>query len=107
MSLFNENLYNACQSFSRKTNGPNNRKSNFKKNWYDNDCKKKQQEFYESLDNFRRDKSDTNRTQMTRNRNEYKTMNRKKKYEFDTKQTRKLEALRYKNAKEYWKLLKI
>ena len=42
---------------------------------------------------------------MVRKRSEYKTLIRNKKYAYDKLQSRKLESMRFKNAKEYWKML--
>ena len=46
------------------------------------------------------------RVTMTTSRSQYKALIRSKKLSYDNNQTHKLEALRYKNAKEYWRLLK-
>ena len=43
---------------------------------------------------------------MTRARADYKTLIRKKRRDHDKLETIKLQKLRFKNAKEYWKLLK-
>ena len=74
--------------------------------WYDCKCKEKQKEFYKSLNSYRREKSNLNRQNMVRKRSEYKTLIRNQKYAYDKLQTRKLESMRFKNAKEYWKMLK-
>ena len=43
---------------------------------------------------------------MVKSRSAYKQYNRRKRYQNNKKQTQKLENARFKNAKEYWKLLK-
>ena len=43
---------------------------------------------------------------MVKSRSAYKQLIRRKRYQYDKKQTQKLENARFKNAKEYWKLLK-
>ena len=43
---------------------------------------------------------------MVKNRSTYKQLIRKKRYQYDKKETQKQEEARFKNAKEYWKLLK-
>jgi len=43
---------------------------------------------------------------MARTRSQYKSLLRSKKIQYDDTQTKKLNQLKVKNAKEYWKLLK-
>ena len=44
---------------------------------------------------------------MVKSRSAYKQLIRRKRYQYDKKQTQKLENARFKNAKEYWKVLKV
>ena len=76
------------------------------KPWYDLSCKEKQCYFYEMLHIFRNNKSNENRKKLTKARTDYKNIIRNKKREYDKYQTKKLEENRFKNAKDYWKLLK-
>lgn len=77
-----------------------------KQPWFDDDCRIKRNEFYYCLNIFRFDKSDVNRVNMVSARSIYKKTLRQARYRYDCKQTKKLNDLRYKNAKDYWKLLK-
>lgn len=43
---------------------------------------------------------------MINSRSKYKSLIRCKRYEYDKQRTKKLESVRLKNAKEYWKMLK-
>ena len=74
--------------------------------WYDISCKEKQREFYRLLNIYRKNKNDENRRSMVKARSDYKSMVRKKKFIFDTSETRKIEKIRFENAKAYWNLLK-
>ena len=84
----------------------NGMQSKQKQPWYDDECKMFQSDFYKYLNCYRKDKFDDNRENMVRARSKYKSLIRSKKYNYEQQQTRKLENLRSKNAKEYWKLLK-
>ena len=77
-----------------------------KQQWFDSECEDQQNMFYSSLHDYRREKSELNRQSMVENRSAYKKLLRKKRYQYDKNQTQKLEEARFKNAKEYWKLLK-
>ena len=77
-----------------------------KQQWFDSECEDQQNMFYSSLHDYRREKSEFNRQSMVENRSAYKKLLRKKRYQYDKNQTQKLEEARFKNAKEYWKLLK-
>ncbi|MCG8032789.1 MAG: hypothetical protein JAZ03_11525 [Candidatus Thiodiazotropha taylori] len=74
--------------------------------WFDEDCNIKRQEFYLCLNVYRTDKTDINRINMVTAWSSYKKTLRKAKFKFDKYQTDRLNDLRHKNAKEYWKLLK-
>ena len=77
-----------------------------KQEWYDDECKDKQNAFYENLNAYRLAQTDESRIAMTTARAEYKTTLRNKRYSYDKNQTIKLEKARFNNAKEYWKMLK-
>ena len=62
--------------------------------------------FYIELYNYRRDKTVENQSNMVRARANYKRLIRQKRFNFDKAKTSKLIVSKYKNAKEYWKLLK-
>ena len=76
------------------------------KRWFDLECIAQQEQFYNFLHEFRREKLEYNRKNMVKSRSAYKQLIRRKRYQYDKKQTQKLENARFKNAKEYWKLLK-
>ena len=107
---FYDMLHNKCKPiFKNKSkvktcNRANNITGN--KPWYDNECKRSKRDFNTHLNNFRKADSDQNRENLVQSRSYYKKLTRRKKYQYGIIQTEKLEKLRYKNAKEYWKLLK-
>ena len=74
--------------------------------WFDNECRLKRQDFYYCLNLYRNDRTDLNRINMVTARALFKRALRKARVAFDCQETQKLNDLRYKNAKEYWKLLK-
>ena len=77
-----------------------------KQSWFDSECEAQQNQFYKTLRDYRREKSELNRQNMVKNRSAYKTLIRSKRFQYDKNQTKRLEEARVKNAKEYWKLLK-
>ena len=74
--------------------------------WYTETCREKKLIFYEFLTKFRKDRSERNRLNMVQARSIYKNTLRRARFEFNCNQTYKLKMLKYKNAKDYWKLLK-
>ena len=58
------------------------------------------------LNKYRADKTDANRINMVRARTEFKAEVRQFKRELDRAKTKRLVDSKYRNAKEYWKLLK-
>jgi hypothetical protein len=58
------------------------------------------------LNIYRAENTEENRCNFSKARTEYKSCIRNKKFEYNKKQTQKLEDMRLKNAKEYWKMLK-
>ena len=73
---------------------------------FDHLCADKRKQFYHSLNIFRKNKSSENRQQMIMARTEYKNSVRNFNYNKQQQKSIKLLNARYKNAKEYWKLLK-
>ena len=58
------------------------------------------------LDKYRDSNSEQNRKNMAKARSEYKTLLRKCRYKHDKNNTDKLICAKFKNAKEYWNMLK-
>ena len=74
---------------------------------YDDECKRSKRTFNNNLtNNFKQDHSELIRQEMVNARSPYKQLIRQKRYTYNVSQTRKLEDMRYKSAKEYWSLLK-
>ena len=73
---------------------------------YDDDCEIKRINFFDKLNKYRNDKTHINRQEMVRARSCFKSSVRKFKRDCLNKKTDKLINKRYKDAKEYWKLLK-
>ena len=74
--------------------------------WFDDTCRDKRFYFHQMLNRYRENKNDDSRINMSKARSEYKTAIRKAKYSFDKKKTERLENARFKNARQYWNLLK-
>ena len=74
--------------------------------WFDDECDVLRKLFYDELSKFRQDKTIENQSNLVRARANYKRLIRQKRFNFDKDKTSKLLELKYKNAKEYWKLLK-
>ncbi|KAL4233737.1 hypothetical protein ACF0H5_008417 [Mactra antiquata] len=94
--LFKRNTNTTCTKNTVTSNQP----------WFDDECKDSRKSFYNNLNTFRTNNNDRNRKLMTNSRSSYKNIIRKKKFEFSKNQSYKLESLRNKNSKEYWKMLK-
>ena len=90
-------------SHSTSTKDRDQKKTDFE---FDNLCADKRKQFYHSLNIFRKNKSSENRQQMVMARTEYKNSVRNFNYNKQQQKSIKLLNARYKNAKEYWKLLK-
>ena len=73
---------------------------------YDDNCEIKRMNFFDKLNKYRNDKTDTNREEMVRARPCFESSVRRFKRDCLKKKTDKLINTRYKDAKEYWKLLK-
>ena len=73
---------------------------------YNEECEYKKILFLNLLNKYRAEKSDTNRLNMVRARTDFKAEVRKFKLEQDKAKSKRLVDAKYKNAKEYWKLLK-
>ncbi len=74
--------------------------------WFDDVCNEKRRMFYNALNKYRDDKSNSNREYMVSARSTYKSVLRCARYNYDRNMTEKLIDARLSNAKEYWKLLK-
>ena len=74
--------------------------------WYTDTCREKKAIFYEYLSQFRKDKNERNRLNMAKSRFVFKNTLRQARFEYNCHQTSKLKMLKYKNAKDYWRLLK-
>ena len=110
LSSFQSTVETVCSPlFKRNLGKKNNDFFNFDSNqpWYNEDCKLKRNYFYNCLNNYRLNKQDENcRENMVQARSEYKKVLRQSRYAYRKLETQKLEKARYKNAKDYWKLLK-
>lgn len=74
--------------------------------WYTDVCREKKSIFYERLNRYRNDKTELNRLAFVTARSDFKSTLRNCRFEYNQQQTYKLTALKYRNAKDYWKLLK-
>ena len=110
LSSFQSTVETVCSPlFKRNFGKKNNDFLNFDNNqpWYNEDCKLKRNYFYNCLNNYRSNKQDENcRENMVQARSEYKKVLRQSRYAYRKLEIQKLEKARYKNAKDYWKLLK-
>ena len=73
---------------------------------YDDNCEIKRMNFFDKLNKYRNDKTDTNREEMVRARSCFKSSVKRFNIHCLKKKTDKLINTRYKDAKEYWKPLK-
>ena len=73
---------------------------------YSHDCELKKMKFFDNLNNYRKNKNDFNRREMVKSRSEFKSSVRKFKRDCQKNKTEKLINTRFKDAKEYWRLLK-
>ena len=95
--LFQKNIYeNSICGNGERGNAP----------WFTEECLTNPQMFYRYLNLYRGNKSDENRVNMVHARSKYKTSLRKARFNYELRQTIKLNELRYKNARDYWKFLK-
>lgn len=62
-------------------------------------------DFNKHLNSYRKDSSPENRQNMVSVKNRYKSINKVKKYNYKRMQTRKLENMRYKNAKRILEII--
>ena len=74
--------------------------------WFTEECSDYRGTFYMCLDLYRGDKSAENRINLVNARSQYKTCLRRARLAYDKTETDRLNKLRYKNARDYWKLLK-
>ena len=73
---------------------------------YSEECEIQKIDFLQKLNLYRYDKSNENRIAMVRARTCFKSSVRKFQYENKVKTTQKLINIKYKNARDYWRLLK-
>ena len=105
-----EILDTAAKPFFKKTQKSSDLVQNIpngkEKPWYTNECHDKRFTFLYMLDKYRDSNSEQNRKNMAKARSEYKTLLRKCRYKHDKNNTDKLICAKFKNAKEYWNMLK-
>ena len=108
ISSFSDLMDNICIPLFGKTSHPNPQNSSNKNDFIFNNilCSEKRKHFYSKLNDFRKNKTEINRHHMVRARTEYKNAVRKYNFEKDRQKSIKLLNAKYKNAKQYWKLLK-
>ena len=73
---------------------------------FDASCNDKRKDFYRKLNIFRHCKNDVNKQNLIKSRTEYRNTVRKYNFEQNRMKTAKLLNAKFKDAKEYWKLLK-
>ena len=73
---------------------------------FNEECEYKKLVFLDMLNKYRKDSIETNRINMVKARTDFKMTVRKFKSELEKAKTKRLIDAKYKNAKEYWKLLK-
>ena len=95
-----------AEPFFKDINGSQNTKSAKSNFIYSEECEFKKLVFLDMLNKYRADKTDANRINMVRARTEFKAEVRQFKRELDRAKTKRLVDSKYRNAKEYWKLLK-
>ena len=107
ISSFSDLMDNICFPLFGKTSNPKpQNSSNINDFIFNNICSEKRKHFYSKLNDFRKNKTEINRHNMMRARTEYKNAVRKYNFEKDMQKIIKLLTAKYKNAKQYWKLLK-
>ena len=77
-----------------------------KQPWFDDECLKFRNDFYTALNVFRSEKNLSNQKKLVDARANFKRVIRQKRYNYNREKTNNLISLKYKNAKQYWKLLK-
>ncbi|KAL4240483.1 hypothetical protein ACF0H5_001275 [Mactra antiquata] len=97
--FFKRNVTHSCRSDTYSDTRRENK-------WFTNECYEKRCLFYNTLNTYRKNKTETNRINMCRARSQYKNIIRHCKFTFDKEQTTKLSNARHKNAKLYWSMLK-
>ena len=94
-----------AEAFFEDIYGSQNTKSTKSNFIYNAECEFKKLVFLDMLNKYRADKTDANRINMVRARTEFKAEVRLFKRELDRAKTKRLVDSKYRNAKEYWKLL--
>ena len=96
-------LFQKHLSAKNKNIGFNNKKQN---PWYNRECEQSKYEFLNNLNIFRQNKCGTTRINLVKSRSNYKSTLRKSKFNYDKRNTIKLEEAKLKDAKTYWRMLK-
>ena len=109
----NEYILSAADGMIKKNNFDNDSDkyrsrtdSYCKSDWYNEECYEKRCRFNFFFDTYRKHKTDLNRINFVKARNEYKSALRQARFVHDKAKTDKLINARYKNAKLYWNMLK-
>ena len=74
--------------------------------WFDQECRNKKQIVYEALKEYNLLKSEETRKKVLDNKKDYKYLCRKKKQKYFVDRGRKMNELRKKKPKEFWKIFK-
>ena len=98
--LFAKNVSTSNYDYNGQTK-PN------KQPWFDDDCHRARKTYYEELNKFRDRKTADNQRSLVNARTNFKTVLRQKRFAYDKQKTDRLIVSKNKNAKEYWKLLKV
>ena len=95
-------LFQKQLSAKKKNTGLNDKKQN---PWY-KECEQSKYEFLNNLNIFRQNKCDMTRINLVKSRSNYKSTLRKSKFNYDKRNTIKLEEARLKDAKHTGECLK-
>lgn len=111
VDMFLQLMYNVCDPLFAKNiwtkAGQNKTTSKPTTNkWFDNECRLMRGRFYDQLNAYRSDNSESNGTNLVKARSEFKAIIRKKRFNFEKIKTDKLRNFHSNNPKEYWRLLK-
>lgn len=74
--------------------------------WFDNECREKKVVYNEALKMFNLNKSAVNRQDLCDKKKAYKTFIRRKRRRYEFEEMKKIENLRHKKPKEFWRLFK-
>ena len=88
---------------SRCTSGVNR---STRAKWFDDECREKKIEYINALRTFNTDKSTINREHLCDKRKVYKNLIRRKRRKYHFIEMKKIENLRHKRPKDFWRLFK-